>query len=215
MPVPRRRKQAERSAETRDALIQAATALLQSAGYANTTTALIAQHAGVTTGALHHHFPTKEELMFGVLDRSSERVLQRLDAQDHGGQGLGSNDNGIDVASLVHHLWELYGDPEYWAVWEIIIGTRADEALHPRIVAHRLDTMKRVVHPWVARHLTGAAPLPEMLALFEFILVAIRGLSLERFLDKPSAYFEDSLKLLAEMAAWKLAAIEAGAQPDA
>jgi AcrR family transcriptional regulator len=208
MPVQRRRKQAERSAETRDALIQAATALLQSAGYANTTTALIAQHAGVTTGALHHHFPTKDELMFGVLDRASERVRQRLDAQDHA-----RADNSIDVASLVHHLWELYGDPEYWAVWEIIIGTRADEALHPRMVAHRLDTMRQVVHPWVARHLTSGAPLPEMLALFEFVLVAIRGLSLERFLDKPPVYFEHSLKLLAEMAAWKLATIEAGTEP--
>lgn len=209
MPVPKRRKQAERSAETRDALVQAATALLQSAGYASTTTALIAQHAGVTTGALHHHFPTKDELMFSVLDRASERVRQRLDAQDH------SRDSSIDVASLVHHLWELYGDPEYWAVWEIIIGTRADEALHPRIVAHRLDTMRQVVHPWVARHLTGGAPLPELLALFEFILVAIRGLSLERFLDKAPAYFEHNLKLLAEMAAWQLATIEAGTEPKA
>lgn len=195
-----RRKQVDRRAETRALLIGAATDLLRTAGFSGTSTALIAKHAGLTTGALHHHFATKEDLMLSVLDRSSARVLQRLEQQDH---VMASG--RIDVKSLVAHLWQVYGDPDYWAVWEIIIGTRADEAFHRRIVDHRLETMRSVLHPWVRRHVLADTAEPEMLALFEFMLVAIRGLSLERFLDKDEAYFGRNLNLLAEMVGLRLA----------
>ena len=195
-----RRKQVDRRAETRALLIGAATDLLRTAGFSGTSTALIAKRVRLTTGALHHHFATKEDLMLSVLDRSSERVLQRIERQDH---VMASG--RIDVKSLVAHLWQVYGDPDYWAVWEIIIGTRADAAFHRRIVDHRLETMRSVLHPWVRRHVLADTAEPEMLALFEFMLVAIRGLSLERFLDKDEAYFERNLDLLAEMVGLRLA----------
>jgi AcrR family transcriptional regulator len=195
-----RRKQVDRRTETRALLIGAATDLLRTVGYSRASTAAIARHAGLTTGALHHHFATKEDLMLSVLDRSSERVLQQLEQQDHVGAG-----GRIDVKSLVAHLWEVYGDPGYWAVWEIIIGTRSDEAFHRRLVDHRLETMRGVVHPWVRRHVLADAAELDMLALFEFMLVAIRGLSLERFFDKDAAYFERNLNLLADMVGQRLA----------
>ena len=200
MSEPIRRKQADRSAETRTLLVSAAIDLLRTIGFAGTSTALIAKRAHLTTGALHHHFATKEDLMLSVLDRSSERVLQRLESQDHV-----KADGRIDVENLVAHLWEVYGDPDYWAIWEIIIGTRADEAFHRRVVDHRLKTMRGMLHPWIERHVLADAAEPEMQALFEFMLVAIRGLSLERFLDKDEAYFDRNLGLLAEMVSRRLA----------
>jgi AcrR family transcriptional regulator len=199
-----RRKQVDRSTETRALLIRATTELLQTAGLSGTTTALIAKRAGLTTGALHHHFAAKDELLMAVLDQSSERVGLRLDLQDHV-----TPEGAIEVTSLVEHLWEAYGDPEYWAVWEIIIGTRADTALHRKVVAHRLATMRAVLLPWVERHILSEAARPATMALFEFMLIAIRGLSLERFLDKDQAYFERNLALLAEMVSLRLAGLTA------
>jgi AcrR family transcriptional regulator len=197
-----RRKQVDRRRETRSLLIGAAAELLRTVGYAGTTTALIAKQAGLTTGALHHHFATKEDLMLSVLDRSSERVLARMEQQDHR-----TEDGGIDVKSLIAHLWEVYGDPDYWAIWEIIIGTRTDAAFHRRVMEHRLESIRSVLQPWVRQHMLAGRPESEMLALFEFMLVAIRGLSLERFLDKDEAYFARNLDLLAELVGRKLAAL--------
>jgi len=202
-----RRRQVDRSTETRALLLQATAELLQAVGFSGTTTALIAKRAGVTTGALHHHFATKDDLMLGVLDQTSERILQRIELQDHVTPG-----GRIEVSSLVGHLWEVYGDPEYWAIWEIIIGTRADEAFHRRVVAHRLETMRRVLHPWVERHILSETRRPDLVALFEFLLIAIRGLSLERFLDKDAAYFDRNLALLAELVDRKLASTTDGAE---
>jgi AcrR family transcriptional regulator len=202
MMAQARRRQVDRRTETRALLLQAAAQLLQEVGFSGTTTALIARRAGVTTGALHHHFATKDDLMLGVLDRMSERVVQRIEEQDHV-----APDGQIDVSSLVGHLWEAYGDPEYWAIWEIIIGTRADEAFHRQVVAHRLETMRRVLPPWVERNTLSEARRPDTAALFEFMLIAIRGLSLERFLDKKAAYFDRNLLLLAELVDRKLTSL--------
>jgi AcrR family transcriptional regulator len=198
----RRRSQVNRRAETRAVLIRATIELLQTVGFAGTTTALIAKRAGVTTGALHHHFATKDDLMFGVLDAASERVGQRLEEEERL-----SPDKPLSISDLVRHLWEVYGDPEYWAIWEIIIGTRSDAAMHPRVVAHRLETMRTVLHPWLARHITAEARPSDIVALFEFMLTAIRGLGLERFLHKDEAYFERNLTILAELVGQRLEAL--------
>ncbi|MGO4572687.1 TetR/AcrR family transcriptional regulator [Microvirga sp. 2TAF3] len=198
----RRRSQVDRSAETRAVLIRSTIELLQTVGFAGTTTAHIAKRAGVTTGALHHHFATKDELMFGVLDHASERVRARLEQEEHISSG-----GTLNLSDVVRHLWEVYGDPEYWAIWEVIIGTRSDPAMHPRVVAHRLETMRTVLHPWLERHTSGEGTRPEVIALFEFMLIAVRGLSLERFLDKDDAYFDRNLKILADLVGQRLEAL--------
>src|ERR1700682_1902920 len=56
-----RRSQAERSATTRDALLDATIACLVEDGYANTTTSRVAERAGVSRGAHLHHFQTRRE----------------------------------------------------------------------------------------------------------------------------------------------------------
>lgn len=198
----RRRTQTDRSAETRAALIHAAIELLHTVGFAGTTTVLIAKRAGVTTGALHHHFATKDELLFGVLDHAAERLRARLDAEQTLGPG-----GTLRISALVRHLWEVYGTHEYWAIWEIIIGTRSEPELHPRVVAHSLHTIRGVLHAWLERHIAPGEARASVFAVFEFMLIAIRGLSLERFLDKDDAYFDRHLTILAELVGQRLEAL--------
>ncbi|WP_163596918.1 TetR/AcrR family transcriptional regulator, partial [Klebsiella pneumoniae] len=69
----KRRTQAERTAETREALLDAAIGLLHRNGYGGTSTETIAEEAGVTRGALHHHFGTRAQLMAEVIGTVYER----------------------------------------------------------------------------------------------------------------------------------------------
>ena len=186
-----RKSQVDRSAETRAVLVKAAISLLCTVGYGGTTTALIAKKAGVTTGALHHHFPTKDELMFAVLDHANARLQARLEAG-------GVLSDPTHVRALVDHLWQVYGHPEYWAVWEIIIGTRADAIFHRRVIEHRNEFIRTVLQPWIKGLNVAPEHMPHVLETFEFLLISIRGLSLERFLDKDDAYFRRHLALLAD-----------------
>lgn len=56
----------EQAAETREAVLRAARQLFASQGYAAATVAAIAEAAGVTKGALFHHFENKEELFLQI-----------------------------------------------------------------------------------------------------------------------------------------------------
>lgn len=55
-----RRTQAERAAGTREALVAAARPLFASLGFADASLETIVRNAGVTRGALYHHFATRQ-----------------------------------------------------------------------------------------------------------------------------------------------------------
>jgi AcrR family transcriptional regulator len=64
-----RQTQAARSARTRGALLQAARELFAEKGFAATGRDEIAERAGVTRGALYHHFASKTEVAAGVVEQ--------------------------------------------------------------------------------------------------------------------------------------------------
>jgi AcrR family transcriptional regulator len=199
--VKSRRSQIERTAETQSLLVRAAVHLLATVGYGKTTTQAVARQANVTTGALHHHFATKDDLMFAVLDQSAITVEERLTAQNAVPfAGMAS------IRDVVDHLWDIYGQPDYWAVWEIIIGTRSDGNVHQRVLDHRAQSMANVVTPWLKRIETmiEGGTAADAAELFEFMLIAIRGLSLERFMDKDKSYFDRHLTLLVDFVNYRL-----------
>lgn len=74
-PEGQRRTQAERSAATRGALVKAARELFARDGYAATGREAIVERAGVTRGALYHHFDDKEALFRAVFEELEEEVM--------------------------------------------------------------------------------------------------------------------------------------------
>lgn len=75
-----KRTQAERSATTRSALIEAARPLFAEHGYAAISADQIAKAAGVTRGALYHQFSGKEELFAAVFEQVEAEISERLGA---------------------------------------------------------------------------------------------------------------------------------------
>jgi AcrR family transcriptional regulator len=78
--VSERRTQAERSDATRGALIAAARELFARDGYAGVGTEEIVRMAGVTRGALYHHFGGKDALLEAVYEQIEVEFLQRIGA---------------------------------------------------------------------------------------------------------------------------------------
>jgi len=73
-----RRTQAERAAETREALIAAARPLFARHGFSEVALETIVRAAGVTRGALYHHFADKTELFAAVFERVEGEVAARM-----------------------------------------------------------------------------------------------------------------------------------------
>ena len=72
------RTQAERSAATQQALLEAARRLWGERGYAEVSTPEIAEAAGVTRGAMYHQYADKAALFRAVIEAMDVEILERL-----------------------------------------------------------------------------------------------------------------------------------------
>jgi AcrR family transcriptional regulator len=71
-------RKAEQSEATRAALLEVARKLFADRGYADVPTEEIVQRAGVTRGALYHHFRDKKALFRAVVEQLEEDVAERI-----------------------------------------------------------------------------------------------------------------------------------------
>lgn len=75
---PERRTQRERRAATRAALRASARALFEAKGFAATGREEIVERAGVTRGAMYHHFASKEDLFAAVYEEVEAEVMVQV-----------------------------------------------------------------------------------------------------------------------------------------
>lgn len=72
------RTQAERSATTREAIVAAATRLFAERGYEATGIDEVTRAAGVSKGALYHHYSDKADVLAAVYEDVETKLVERL-----------------------------------------------------------------------------------------------------------------------------------------
>lgn len=167
-----RRSQAERSATTRDALLDATIACLVEDGYANTTTSRVAERAGVSRGAHLHHFQTRHALVAAAMESLAERRGARLlAAAESLPDGRERLVQGLDL------LWASYANPLFQAALGLWSHARTDPYLRERLVSveRRLDRQTLEVSK---RLFPTIAEQPDFERLIEMAVSTVRGLAL-------------------------------------
>jgi len=119
-----RRTQAERTAATRAALLTATVDTLVENGYRNTSTQAVAKRAGVSYGALLHHFPTKTDLLSAAVQHLfDQRIAEFRKAMADIPPDVPKVDAAIDT------LWTMFQGPTFTAWLELLVASRTDAAL--------------------------------------------------------------------------------------
>lgn len=141
-----RRTQAERTTATRGALVAAGRALFTERSYAQVSAEEIVAAAGVTRGALYHHFEDKKGLFAAVFEAIEEETITRLAAA--GGEG-----GALDRIRAGTRAWlDLCREPEVhrialieapavlgWERWRAI-GDRYSLALVEHLLSSAIAT---------------------------------------------------------------------------
>ena len=117
-----RRSHAERTAETRAKIIAAVLESIAEVGFQRTTATEITRRAGVTWGAVQHHFGAKDGILRAVLEDSFERFADRLESIPLSGTSLAKR-----AALFIDGAWEHFGSSEFRSTFEILLHYLGDE----------------------------------------------------------------------------------------
>lgn len=119
--------QALKSSQTRARLVEAMIRSIVRFGYSGTTTPLVAAEAGLSRGAMLHHFENGTALIKAAIVELHEkrlRAFRRAASLDHN-----------DVGALVGAYWRQVSRPAFAAFHELAVAARTD------------DGLARILHP--------------------------------------------------------------------
>lgn len=186
------RWQQRKSFETRNAMLDAALQCLAECGYAGCSIQSVATRAGVSRGAMLHHYASKLDLMAAVIEyafyRRMANFLERI-------RNLTDEDRQVRNAGIAVSF-EISQTPEYQAYLELHVASRTDADLRA-IFLDRAELYQRVWHAEVEHVFPEWAGDARLGVLNDFVWVMIDGLALNVDVWDDPARVEAILHLMA------------------
>lgn len=199
-PRKPRRTQEERRALTRDRLINAVIGVIRQKGYAGLRARDVTAASGVTWGAAQHLFGDKNELLLQVASRVSGELVQQLDTR--------IEDIGADlrerVSMVVDLIWNVYSSQDYFAMVEIVRGTRADVRFHEKLVETLARLSSRIERLWLDIFSDAPAGEVQSLACCNIVVLTLSGLAARKIYLRLSPQTEAILEELVDSIAASL-----------
>lgn len=153
-PKRERRSHAERTAETRAKILAAVVESIAEVGFPRTTAVEITRRAGVTWGAVQHHFGDKDGILLAVLEDSFERFAARL--AEVAVEGLSLEER---VERFVERAFAHFTSREYASTSEILLDhLRRQDAGAARGASWQDEMARAFDREW--RRFFGAARAP-------------------------------------------------------
>lgn len=187
--VPRR-TQAERSEATRKLLLDAAIKLIRQNGFGGLRTIEVADLAGVSRGALMHHFPSKHALVVAVLNYVNEvtftQSMRRAQSARH---------RGDPIEGIIKDAQEFFfGD--YFFI-ELAIGMSDDSTRRLKQETRQFTRQTRFSIEATWRDTLISSGLPEQLAkdVLALTLSVVRGFSVRTLIENDPEHFSRLLEV--------------------
>ena len=205
----KRRTQEERSATTQELLMQATIDAMYENGFARLTTADIARRAGVSRGALMHHYASKEDLIVV----SYERMLADATREIRSWLGL-ARAGELMLDDFLDKLWAMYSGKLIFVTLEHITEARHNEPLRQKFMPVVKEFHAALEACWREFfHETGSST-EDPITVLTMTTALFRGIAIQMVLREDAVYFD---KLLEH---WKshvrsLVEVEANGEGDA
>lgn len=173
--TPERTPNPERSAAMRKKLLDATIESLFEIGYFQTSTVVVTERAGVSRGAMLHHFPSKADLMMATSHHIVE--LRRDIHADRFGKLKTERERFLAVIDV---LWEAFQTPSGIARIEIMLGARSDPEIGPRFreLNDRLEERHKEV-VWERAQKLGIKDRKKIRAFVQLYAATLRGLAID------------------------------------
>jgi AcrR family transcriptional regulator len=122
------RWQQQKSAETRLRILDATVSCLVEMGYSGLSTQEVIQRAGLSRGAMHHHYASRMELVAAVIEYTFFARMERFLDDYFAAMRGKDNASAPEVATLCY--WKCVQTAEYAAYLELAVAARTDAELN-------------------------------------------------------------------------------------
>jgi AcrR family transcriptional regulator len=201
------RTQEERTSATRARLIEATLDLLLSKGYPAATTVDIAARAGLTRGALAHHFASKDELVVEAVDHMLNRTIAEIRVYASL-VGRGS----LSIADFVDRMWIIFSGPFFMVTLEHITASRHNDFLKSRLVERTREFHKSLDAIWRQFFSETQIGTLEVETTFNATLCLLRGMGVQTVLRNDPVYYRRLLQFWKSMLTEQIAASNGAAR---
>lgn len=187
--------QAEKSQLTRNQILDATMRCLAEIGYAQTTTEKIAKRAGVSRGAMTHHFKSRDEVFAAAARYITDlRATEYDDAIKDVNLPLGEPPTLESMHETLRALQKFFTYPSFFALQELLRGARTDKMLQRTMSALEKSLDKKIYSSLISRFPVWAEMSQSTEVLRDLILFSLEGVALA-----PSSYLKgDRLQRLLE-----------------
>ncbi len=200
---------AAQAAATREHLIDTAIGVLHTRSYHGATVFEVAKAAGMTHGALQHHFGSKAVMMMQVTD-----AIVRASGADGVAWPDASGPLQQRCQALVQALWSrVYEPPRFLAAWAVYFGSAGEPELRSHVAQQRRE-LTRNLHQRFVQVLPELAGHPDSQVLVQLVLTALRGLAMTRLFGADPATEAAQRALLVQMLAHHAAITPPTATPS-
>jgi AcrR family transcriptional regulator len=184
-----RRSQKERSAETSARLMNATIDLLHDRGLARTSTPEIARHAGVSRGALTHHFANREAIISASVADMLARTTRDLHrfAEDFLERG-GSSDEIVD------YIWKMMSDRLFYVTMEYIPEARHNPDFRADLVPVVREFHAGLDAIWTALAARTGVDPDHARVVMNSTMCLVRGMIAQTVLRSDPLYYEQMLR---------------------
>jgi AcrR family transcriptional regulator len=189
---PGRRNQETRTREAREKLLKATIDVLIDCGYNKLSTKEVSTRAGLSNGALVHHFSSKEDLVVAATSAVYDEAILRARVAAQSPEALKD-----PIGGFISHCASIYFDWPFTASLEVVMVARTDSVLMSRIepIIHNYRTLTD--EAWIAVLKQVGVPRPRAETVLSMTLNQVRGMAVgDLWPGKPA----DHKKALAEWA---------------
>lgn len=193
-----------RSIAMRERLIEATLDVIHDRGYRSASTPEFASRAGVSRGALLHHFPTRSDIIIAAMEKllgdgtnEIRTVAKKVARQE------------VSLDDFVEFLWRLFSGRFFYISLEFINEARSDHALRERMYPVVRDFHAALDGIWIEFEKQGADRPDATRVALNLTVCLVRGMGVQTVLKKDPAYFASMLEV------WKsiLPALVEGRRP--
>jgi len=185
-PQSARQTQDMRSSSTRQKILEATLDSIYEDGFLNASTTEISRRAGVSRGALIHHYPNKDMLIAAAIDH-----LLNLEIADIRIVAGAYADKTLTIDDFIDDMWQRFSGRLFMITIDFLSSARTDEKLRQALIPVSAQFQQSLNEIWMQFFTNHSLAPKKVQGLLNITLCLMRGMGIQTIMRNDAPYFTE------------------------